>query len=241
MVGPLSGTLYNVGTVLAGSAIGLLLRRHLPQRLLETALQGIALITLLLGFDMARSLLTLQGSRLDGLILGLLSLAGGGLLGEALQLDQRLQGVGDRLQKHLGGQGDFTKGFVTASLLFCVGPMAPLGSLNNGLTGDAQLLILKGTMDGIAAIALASGLGIGVPCAAAPILIYQGSLALLATLLGDLIPDPATNPAVAALTGTGGLAIVAIGLNLLEVTRIRVVAFLPALAIAPLLHHLTRP
>lgn len=240
MVGPLSGTLYNVGTVLAGSAIGLLLRRHLPQRLLETALQGIALITLLLGFDMARSLLTLQGSRLDGLILGLLALTGGGFLGEALQLDQRLQGLGDRLQKRLGGQGDFTKGFVTASLLFCVGPMALLGSLNNGLTGDAQLLILKGTMDGIAAIALASSLGIGVPCAAAPILIYQGSLALLAALLGDVISAPATDPRIAALTGTGGLAIVAIGLNLLDVTRIRVVAFLPALAIAPLLYHLTR-
>jgi uncharacterized protein len=230
-----SGTWVNALTVLLGTSFGLGLRGRLPQRMIRIITQGVGLLTMFLGFSMAASLTKAQAGIVDGVILGLLTLVLGGLLGEWLQLEERLVGVGDRLKQRFGGGSGFTEGFVAASLLFCVGPMALLGCLNNGLTGDNRLLLLKSTMDGFASVALASSYGIGVGFSMLSLLLYQGGLSLLAGSLAQIIPDPTTAPAVQLITGVGGLMIVGIGINLLEIQTIRVAAFLPALALAPLL------
>lgn len=231
-----SGTWVNVGTVLLGTAIGLVLRGRLPTRMMLVITQGVGLLTLFLGITMAGNLIKVQAGILDGIVLGLITLVIGGLLGEWWGIEDGLTKIGDRLKRRFSGGSGFTEGFVAASLLFCVGPMTLLGCLNNGLTGDNRLLLLKSTMDGLVSIAFASSFGIGVGFSALPILIYQGGLSLLAGLLAQLIPDPATSPPILLSTGVGGLMILGIGINLLELTKVRVAAFLPALLLAPLFY-----
>lgn len=231
-----SGTWINIGTVLAGTALGLLLQGRLPMRMQRIITQGLGLITLFVGIQMAGSLTKAQAGRIDGVVLALLAIALGGLLGEWWQLEERLTALGDWLKQRFKGGGGFTDGFVAASLLFCVGPMALIGSLNNGLTGDNTLLTLKATMDGLAAIAFTSSFGIGVGFSTLIILVYQGGLSLAAGLLAQSLPDPATDPRVLLVTGVGGLMILGISLNLLEVAQVRVASFLPALALAPLIY-----
>lgn len=231
-----SGTWINVGTVVIGTILGLLLQGRLPARMQQIITQGLGLITLFVGFQMANSLNKAQAGAIAGVILALLAIAIGGLLGEWWQLEAKLTAVGDWLKRRVRGGGQFTDGFVAASLLFCVGPMTLIGSLNNGLTGDNTLLTLKATMDGLAAIALTSSFGIGAGFSTLVILVYQGGLSLAAGLLAQSLPDPATDPRVLLITGVGGLMVVGIALNLLEVAKIRVASFLPALAIAPLIY-----
>ncbi|MDX2099133.1 MAG: DUF554 domain-containing protein [Leptolyngbyaceae cyanobacterium bins.59] len=230
-----SGTWMNAGTVFLGTGLGLLLRGRLPLPMQQIITQAVALITFFLGITMAGSLLKVQAGRVDGIILGLLSLVLGGMLGEWGQVEERLKAIGDWLKKRFRGGGAFTEGFVAASLLFCVGPMTLLGSLNNGLTGDSALLTLKAVMDGLTSIALTSSFGIGVGFSILIILCYQGGISLAAGLLASSLPDPATHPQVLLLTGVGGLMILGIGFGLLEVARVRVASFLPALVLAPLL------
>jgi uncharacterized protein len=229
-----SGTWINVATVLGGTIVGCFLRDRLPARIQRIIPQAVGLTVFYVGIDMAKLLATVK----TGVILGLVSLTLGGILGEWWQLEERLTGLGDWLKQRFKGQGKFTEGFVSASLLFCVGPMALIGSLNNGMTGDNTILSLKSTMDGLAAIAFSGSYGAGVGFSSLSILIYQGGLSLLAGWLGQFIPDPANTPAVQLVTGVGGLMILGIGFNLLEITSVRVAAFVPALAIAPLLYGL---
>lgn len=231
-----SGTWVNVIAVLLGTAIGLLFRGRLPSQMMLVITQGVGLLTLFLGFTMAGNLTKVQAGILDGVVLGLITLIIGGLLGEWWGIEDGLTKVGDRLKRRFSGGSGFTEGFVAASLLFCVGPMTLLGCLNNGLTGDNRLLLLKSTMDGLVSIAFASSFGVGVGFSALPILIYQGGLSLLAGFLAQLIPDPTTSPPILLATGVGGLMIVGIGINLLNLTKIRVAAFLPALLLAPILY-----
>jgi uncharacterized protein len=229
-----SGTWINAATVLLGTGLGLLLQGRLPLNMQQVITQGLGLITLFVGFGMAGSVNKVQG-RIDGVILALLAIVIGGLLGEWWQLEARLEGVGNWLKQRFKGKGSFTEGFMAASLLFCVGPITLIGSLNNGLTGDNTLLLLKAVMDGLASIALTSSFGIGVGFSVPVILIYQGGISLAAGLLAQTLPDPATSPVVLLITGVGGLMILGLGLNLLEITRIRVASLLPALLLAPLL------
>jgi uncharacterized membrane protein YqgA involved in biofilm formation len=231
-----SGTWINIATVLAGTALGLGLQGRLPLRMQRIITQGLGLITLFVGIQMAGSLTKTQAGRIDGVVLALLAIALGGLLGEWWQLEERLTALGNWLKQRFKGGGGFTDGFVAASLLFCVGPMALLGSLDNGLTGNNTLLTLKATMDGLAAIAFTSSFGIGVGFSTLIILVYQGGLSLAAGLLTQSLPDPATDPRVLLVTGVGGLMILGISLNLLEVAQVRVASFLPALALAPLIY-----
>ncbi|BAU42439.1 DUF554 domain-containing protein [Leptolyngbya sp. O-77] len=233
-----SGTWINVATVLLGTALGLLLTGHLPERMQRMIKQGLGLTTLFIGISMAGSLNQSRGGIVDGVILGLLALVAGGLLGEWWQIEERLAIAGDWLKHRVKGKGRFTDGFVTASLLFCIGPMAMIGSLNNGLVGDARLLTLKATMDGLAAIALTGSYGIGVGFSTLTILLYQGGLSLAAGLLARALPDPASSPPVLLATGVGGLMILSIGLNLLEIGKVRVGSFLPAPFLAPLVYWL---
>jgi uncharacterized protein len=229
-----SGTWVNAATVLLGTGIGLLLQGRLPLNMQQVITQGLGLITLFVGLSMAGSVNKVEG-RIDGVILALLAIVIGGLLGEWWQVEQRLETLGNWLKRRFKGKGSFTEGFMAASLLFCVGPMTLIGSLNNGLTGDNTLLLLKAVMDGLASIALASSFGVGVGCSVLIILLYQGGVSLAAGLLAQGLPDPATSPVVLLITGVGGLMILGLGFNLLEVARVRVASFLPALFLAPLL------
>ncbi len=230
----LDGTVVNVATVLAGSLLGLLLKNRLPERMQLAIVQGVGLVTLFIGFTMASAMQKAAAGAVSGVVLGLLSLVLGGLLGEYLGLEERLEAMGDLLKRSVGGAGGFTEGFVAASLLFCIGPMTLIGSINNGLLGDPNLLFVKATLDGLSALALSASFGVGVTFSALVVLLYQGGLSLLAASAASVLPDPAGDPRVLLVTGVGGLMIIGLGINLLKLSRIRVASFLPSIFIAPL-------
>ncbi len=234
-----SGTWINAATILLGTSIGLLLRGNLPQPVRQVMTQGLGLITLVIGFTMASSLNQVQGGKIAGIILALLAIVLGGVVGEFCHIEQRLERLGDWLKRRMRGSGSFTEGFVAASLLFCVGPMALVGSLNNGMSKDGTILWIKSTMDGIASIALSNSFGIGVGFSSFPVIVYQGGLSILAAAFAQSIPDPTHNPQVLLTSGVGGVMILGIALNLLEVAKIRVASLLPALLFAPGLYLLS--
>jgi uncharacterized protein len=186
---------------------------------------GVGLISLDTGLQMSLNTKNIL------IVLG--SLLAGGIIGELVHLHEGLNGLGDILQAKLTVEKDsmISKGFVTASLLFCVGPMTILGSIQDGLSGDYTLLATKSILDGFASLAIAASMGWGVLFAALTVLVYQGGLTLGAGLAKALL----TEPPVAEMTATGGTLILAIGLNLLDLTTIRVANFLPALIVAPIL------
>jgi uncharacterized membrane protein YqgA involved in biofilm formation len=231
-----SGTWINVLAIAAGTFLGLVLRGRFLSQVLPILKQAIGLITIFISLNMANSLLKVKVGELDGIILSLISLIVGGVLGELGQIEKRLETVGEWLKAKFKGKGKFTEGFVAASLLFCIGPMAIIGSLNNGLRGDHNLLSLKSALDGFISIVFASTYGIGVGLSALPVALYQGTLSLLAGILANSLPDPANAPSVLIVTGVGGLMLLGLGLNLLELAKVRVASFLPALAIAPLIY-----
>ena len=235
-----SGTWINIITVLMGTLIGLSLKQRLPPKIKDIIPQGIGLLTLWLGFSMAGELSNVEVGNLPGVILGLMAMVIGGALGEWWEIEERLNGIGDFLKSRFRHSGQFTEGFVATSILFCVGPVALVGSINNGLLGDNTLLVLKAIMDGISSIPFASRYGIGVGFSVLVILIYQGGISVLAGLFASSLNDPANHPVILLITGIGGLMILGIGLNLLEIAKVRVAAFLPALILAPLLYSLIR-
>ena len=235
-----AGTVLNVTTVLVGSGIGVLLGNRLPARTREVVTDGLGLVTLLVAATSAASVLDPDLSDAVGTSAPVLIVLGsvliGGICGSLLRVEDRLEGVGDAIRRRVphgrGGDRDrFVEGFVTASLVFCVGPLTILGSLDDGLGRGIDKLALKATLDGFASIAFAASLGWGVAASALVILVVQGALTLLAALLGDLLPDAH----LAALTATGGLLLVGVGLRLLRIRSVPVADLLPALAVAPLL------
>ncbi|MGF1588341.1 MAG: DUF554 domain-containing protein [Pleurocapsa sp.] len=231
-----SGTWINVFTVILGTSLGLLLKDRLSPKIQTIITQGIGLLTLWIGLSMANSMGQVQTGGIDGAVLGLLAIVIGGVVGEWLQIESQLTTIGDWLKQKFQGKGLFTEGFVASSLLFCVGPMTLIGSFNNGLNGDNTLLTLKATMDGVISIALANIYGMGVGFSALVILIYQGGLSLIVGLIANTVPQADNNPYLLIITGIGGLMIMAIGCNLLEIAKIRVASFLPAIAFAPLIY-----
>ena len=223
----MTGTILNVITVLVGGLAGTTLGNRLPERIRETVLHGLGLVTLVVGVQ-----LTLQTKNIL-IVMG--SILVGAILGEWWRLEDRLQGLGAWLEARVRGNGvqkttTFVQGFVTASLVFCVGPMTVLGALQDGLTGDYRLLAIKSLLDGFAALAFASSLGIGVVFSVLTILVYQGALSLLAGQVQKVL----SQAMIAEMTATGGVLIMGISLLLLEIKRIRLANFLPAIAIAPL-------
>lgn len=227
---PARGTLLNTATVIVGALLGRALGRRLPERLRETAMDGIALLTLLIGVKMG------LGSQNVLYVLGAVML--GGLLGEALRLEDRIGALGDQLERRVmrrgrqqNAAGDFSRGFVTTSILFCVGPVTLIGCMNDGLNGDIQLLAVKSVLDGFSAIAFASALGWGVLFSAGTVLVVQGALTLGARSLSGVL-----TPAMSAeLFATGGVMMLGLGFRLLGLKPIRVANFLPGLLVAPLL------
>jgi len=234
------GTLLNVFTVALGSALGLLIGGRLPERIQSSVVTGLGLVTLVVGIDNAL--------QTGNIILPLLSIGSGVIVGELLDLDGKLQAFGGWLQRRFGGSAEeepaadaasdeldartrFITGFVTASLVFCVGPLTFLGSIQDGMTGDYQLLAIKSVLDGFAALAFASAMGIGVAFSIITVLVLQGGLALLGALAGGFMSDPM----ITEMTATGGLVLIGLSLVLLDVKKPRMANFLPALIIAPLL------
>ena len=229
----MTGTFLNVATVLVGTAVGALVGGRLPDRFRETVMHVLGMFTLLLGVDAGlqafRPPLSEAVPRFAVVII-LGSLLVGGLLGEVLRIEGGLNRAGEALKRRFGrGQARFTEGFVVASLVFCVGPLTILGSIQDGLTPSFELLAVKSLLDGFAALAFAAALGWGVGFSAITVLLFQGALTLSAQAAAD-----AFSPAViAAMTAAGGVMIVGIALRLLELREVRVANLLPALVLAP--------
>lgn len=242
-----AGTVLNVVTVLIGSGIGALLGQRLPVRTREVVTDALGLVTLLVAaLDTAAvrdpAMREVVGSGAVLVVLG--GLLVGGITGSLCRLEARLEGVGGALQRRLaggrgaGGSGGggadrrrFVEGFVSASLLFCVGPLTVLGSLEDGLGHGFDQLVLKSVLDGFASIAFAASLGWGVAAAALSVVAVQGSLTVVGALLGNVVPAAG----LAAMTATGGLLLVGVALRLLRVRQVPVGDLLPALVVAPLL------
>jgi len=232
-----TGTLVNAGAVLVGTAIGTLLGDRLPERVREIVMHGLGLFVLALGVTEAGQ--AFSGPLADfsphggSAVIVLLSILVGAVIGELLRIDDGLTRVGEALRRRFArGEGDhgrFVEGFVVASLVFCVGPLTVLGSIQDGLHGDPELLLVKSVLDGFAALAFSAALGWGVGFAALTILVYQGALSLAAGAVAGGFSDAM----IAALTAVGGVLILAIGFRLLDIKAIRVANFLPALVLAP--------
>jgi uncharacterized membrane protein YqgA involved in biofilm formation len=218
------GTLVNVVAVLVGSGIGLAIGNRLSQRLREIMTTGLGLSTLLIGMQMAL--------KVQNPLVVIASMVIGGVVGELLGIEEALERAGEWLRSRARSRsGTFVTGYVTASLVFCVGPMTLLGSIQEGLTGNPDIIYTKAMLDGAASVAFASSLGVGVGFAAITVLVFQGALTLLGAQLAFLLRPEILNE----VTATGGLLILAIGLLLLEVKRLRVANLLPALVVVVLL------
>ncbi len=236
-----AGTLTNVATVIVGSGLGLVIGHRLSERVRSTVTSALGLVTLLIAAQSAMAvsdpdLIDAVGTSAPVLIV-LGALVIGGMLGSWFRLEDRLEEVGTWLQRRLTkADGDesrerFVEGFVISSLVFCVGPLTILGSINEGLGNGADQLVLKSVLDGFASLAFAASFGIGVMASALSVALIQGTLTALGALLGSFLPDAH----LLALTATGGLILVGVALRLLNLKAIPVADLLPALLIAPLL------
>lgn len=231
----MGGTLLNSFTVLLGSSVGLLIGNRLPARIQESVMTGLGLVTLVVGFSNA--------SETGNIILPLLSLVIGAIVGELLRLDVRLERFAGWVQSRVQGEASdaaasdrrarFIQGFVTSSLVFCVGPLTFVGSIQDGMGLDSgfEQLAIKSTLDLFSSMAFAASLGIGVLFSVFTVLSVQGGLALLGALAGQFMTDPMINE----MTAVGGLILIGLGLVLLDIKKPRMVNFLPGLLIAPIL------
>lgn len=220
------GTFVNTLAIIAGSLAGLVVKGGIPKAYMDTVMQAIGLAVILIGLKGALGA--------EDLLLVIFSLAIGGVAGEFLRIEERLEQLGLWLERKLSRVGgDIAKGFVTASLLFCVGSMAIVGSLESGLTGNHQTLFAKSVLDGVSSIVFASTFGFGVMLSAGAVFLYQGLITVTASLIKPfLIP-----PVIAQMSAVGGLLIMAIGFNILEFKRIKVGNMLPAILI-PLIYYM---
>lgn len=216
----MKGTLFNIITVILGSSIGIIIGSKFPERIKKIAFDGVGLSSLTLGIMLSL--------KTDNIIIMVFSILFGGIIGELLKIEEFLNGIGDKIKSKIKSDSPFTEGFITSTLVFCVGSMAIIGSINEGLTGDATILYTKSILDGVTSIALSSALGIGVMFSIFPILIYQGGITVLSSLIKGLFTEHTIN----MITGVGGVLIIGIGLNLLGLKKIKLSNFLPALIIA---------
>jgi uncharacterized membrane protein YqgA involved in biofilm formation len=218
------GTLINTLAVLVGAGIGTLVGARLPERMRQTAMHAIGLVTVLVGIQ--------SFLRFDNPLVPLVSVILGLVVGELLGIEAGLKRFGDALERRFSkGGSPVSRAFVTTSLLFCVGPLTFLGSLQDGISGDYRLLALKSALDFVASLSFASVLGWGVLLSAGSVLIVQGGLTLAGAFFGAFMDKPM----ILAMISTGGVLLVGLGLGLLELKEVRVANMLPALVVAPLL------
>ena len=220
----MTGVLVNVITVIIGSSLGLLFKKGISEKYTEAVMTGIGLCTVAIGIGGI-----LKG---ENILIAIISMVIGALIGTALDIDGKINGVGDFLSRKMKKKDDkvsLTEGFVTASLLFCVGAMTIIGSLDAGLKGDNTTLFTKSVLDFFSSMMLSASLGFGVMLAAVFVLVFQGGLVLLSSLLEGVL----TASAVAEITCVGSLMILALGFNLIGITKIKVANYFPALLLAP--------
>lgn len=229
----LLGTLVNAGLIIVGTLIGKLLHR-IPESMKTTVMYAIGLSVIVLGLQM--------GLKSENFLIVIISLVVGAVLGELMQLEEKLNQLGLWLEKKLGsighgsnGKGSIAEGFVTATLIFVIGAMAIIGALDSGIRGDHDVLYTKGLIDGFTSIILTTTLGIGVIFSAIPVLLYQGLIALFATQINTFIPQVLMDQFIVEMTATGGVMIFAIGLNLTGLVKIKVANLLPAIVVTGLI------
>lgn len=221
----LLGTLVNAALIVIGSIIGRLLK-GIPENMKQTVMSAIGIAVVVLGIQMS--------FESDNFVLVIICLVSGGVIGEWIDLDKWLNRLGQYIEVKFGSKGQggsIAQGFVTGTLIFVIGAMGVLGALNGGLRNDHELLISKGIIDGFTSIILAATLGIGVLLSAIPVAIYQGAIALFATQITKMVPEAALELFLQEMTATGGIMIIAIGMNLLGLTKIRVANLLPSLIV----------
>ncbi|WP_138419153.1 DUF554 domain-containing protein [Aquibacillus sediminis] len=218
----LTGTIVNGVCIIVGSIIGLSFTK-IPEHYKDTIMNGIGLAVILIGLQMAM--------QTENIVVVLLSLLSGAIIGEFLKLESMLNRVGGWLEQKMGTNHESTiaQGFITATLIFVIGAMSVIGALDSGLRGDHEVLITKSFLDGFMALVLTTSLGFGVILSVIPVVVYQGTIAILATQIEMLFPTSFFNDFITEMTASGGLMIVAIGFNLLKLTNIRVANLLPAL------------
>lgn len=229
------GTLINFSTVMVGGILGLVIGKRLPERIKEIVIAAIALMTIAMGIA--------SGIATKNALIPLLALVIGSVIGELINIDKGINRLGDWLKKRFSradSPQNFTTAFVIASLQFCVGPLTILGSINDGLTGDFRLLAIKAVLDGFSAIIFASSFGVGTLFAGATILLVQGSISLMAgfvkpLLVSDAHLSMAQQPRVIELAAVGGVILIGLALNILNIKHIKIANMLPALIIAPLI------
>lgn len=221
---PASGSILNALAIVAGSLAGLALHSRLPEKYTSITFQGLGLLTLFLGVHMAQ--------RTQSFLVMAFSIVGGALLGEFLDLDGGLNRIGEWTKEKIRSKNEkFTEAFVASSLLYCVGSMAILGAIEEGLGEFPKLFVTKSLMDGMASAAMAASMGPGILFSAVPVLLYQGGM----TLLAGAVQSVMTGPVVDEVSAVGGLLLLGIGFNILEIKKIKVVNMLPALLFAGVL------
>lgn len=220
------GTIVNAVAIIAGSLVGLMIKGGIPEKVSDTIMKGLGLTILLIGMSGAL--------KFSNLLLVIFSIVIGGVIGEIVDIDKLLKTLGDKIEKKLKGRGGkVSEGFVTASLLFCVGAMAVVGSLESGLTGNHETLFAKSVLDGVSSFVFSSSLGIGVMLSAVSVFLYQGIITLSASLLKGLL----VGAVVADMTAVGSLLIIGIGFNMMGISKIKVANLLPGIFI-PVIYQL---
>lgn len=220
----LLGTIVNVAAIVLGAFLGIFLRKGIKEQYKNTIMDGIGLCVLVIGI--------MGAIETDNIILVIGSMVLGSLIGEKINIDSRLERLGTNMEKRFGkGDSNFSKGFITSSLVYCVGAMAIVGSLESGLTGNHETLFAKSMLDGITAIIFASTLGIGVAFSVIPLFIYQGSITMLASFVKDFLTPEVINE----MSAVGGILIMAIGVNILGLKKLNVANMLPAIFV-PLIY-----
>lgn len=221
----LYGTIVNVALIIAGSLIGRVFK-NIPDRMKQTVMYGIALAVMAIGIQM-----TLASTQL---LIVIISIVIGAVIGEWADVDRMMERAGKWLESRMPVQKDgpgIAQGFVTATMIFVIGSMAIIGAIDSGLRNDHSILMMKGIIDGFTSIILSSTLGIGVLFAALPVFLYQGVITLCSTQISRFVPDDLLELFISEMTATGGLMILAIGLNLIGLTKIRVANFIPAIGV----------
>lgn len=216
------GTLVNCTAIIFGCILGLILKEHFPLRIGSILFQGIGLVTLLLGVQMA--------IQANDILLIILSLVIGGIIGEAIDVEKRLDNAGENIKSffkhiHIKEKEKFAEGFITASLLYCVGSMAVMGAIEEGISGNPDILIAKSVLDGISSIIFTASLGIGVLFSTIPVLIYQGTITKIAFLAKNWI----TTDIINEMTAVGGILIIGLSFGILEIKKIKIANLLPSL------------
>ena len=218
------GTLVNAGTVIAGGTVGLLLKKNMPERITTIYFQAIGLFTMAIGISMVY--------KMQHILIVVSSMAIGSLLGEWWNLEGATEKLSDYFKRRLHiGSDKFSEGLTTSFLLFCIGSMTILGAIQEGTGGSSDLLMTKSLMDGFSAILLASAFGAGVVVSAIPLLLFQGGITLLAMYAGSLF----TPSIIQGLTSVGGILLIGLGINILEIKKLRIMNMLPALIIVVIL------